>query len=77
MDKFKNLNSFFEEEGIVITNNKINIISYTNIDFFDFDKIIITANNKKIIFKGENLILIKLLNNEIEIKGRLKYIEFR
>ena len=77
MNKFKKLNSFFEEEGIIITDNKVNIINYTNIDYFDFDKIILTTDNKKIIFKGENLILTKLLNCEVEIKGELKLIEFR
>ena len=77
MNKFKELNSFFIEEGIIIKDNKINIINYTNIDFFDFDKIMISINNKKIIIKGENLILTKLLNNEIEIKGVFNLIEFR
>lgn len=77
MNKFENLNSFLEEKGIIITDNKINIISYTNIDYFDFDKIILTINDKKIVFKGENLVLTKLLNEEIEIRGVLKFIEFR
>ena len=74
---FRELNSFFIEEGITILDNKINIVNYKKIDYFDLDKIIISMNDKKIIFKGNNLVLTKLLNNEVEIKGVVKTIEFR
>ena len=74
---FKELNSFFIEEGITIIDNKINIVNYKKIDYFDLDKIIISMNNKKIIFKGNNLVLAKLLNDELEIKGEVNLIEFR
>ena len=74
---FRELNSFFIEEGIIIINNKINVVNYKKIDYFDLDKIIISINNKKIIFKGNNLVLTKLLNNEVEIKGEIKLMEFR
>ena len=74
---FRELNSFFMEEGIIIVDNKINIVNYKKIDYFDFDKIILSMNDKKIIFKGNNLVLTKLLNDEVEIKGVIKNIEFR
>lgn len=77
MDKFKNLNSFFIEEGITIIDNKINVVNYIKIDYFDLDKIVITMKDKKISIKGEKLVLTKLLNDEVEIKGVLKSIEFR
>lgn len=74
---FRELNSFFIEEGITIVNNKINVVNYKKINYFDVDKIVISMNNQKIIFKGENLVLTKLLNDEVEIKGVVKTIEFR
>ena len=74
---FRELNSFFIEEGIIIVDNKVNIVNYKKIDYFDLDKIIISMNDKKIIFKGNNLVLTKLLNDEVEIKGVIKNIEFR
>ena len=74
---FKELNSFFIEEGITIIDNKINIVNYKKIDYFDLDKIIVSMNNRKVIFKGNNLVLTKLLNDELEIKGEVKLIEFR
>lgn len=74
---FKDLNSFFVEEGIIIDNNRINVINYKKIDYFDLCTIKITMNCKKIIVKGETLYLTKLLNNELEIKGVIKIIEFR
>ena len=74
---FKELNSFFIEEGITIIDNKINIVNYKKIDYFDLDKIIVSMNNRKVIFKGNNLVLTKLLNDEVEIKGEVKLIEFR
>ncbi len=77
MDKFKKLNSFFIEEGITIIDNKINIVNYIKIDYFDLDKIVVTMKDKKVIVKGEKLVLTKLLNDELEIKGVLKLIEFR
>ena len=77
MDKLKKLNSFFIEEGITIIDNRINIVNYIKIDYFDLDKIVVTMKDKKVIIKGEKLVLTKLLNDELEIKGVLKLIEFR
>ena len=74
---FKELNSLFIEKGITIIGNKINIINYTKIDYFSLDKIKITMNEKKVVIKGEKLTLEKLLNDELEIKGVIKIIEFR
>ena len=72
MDKLKKLNSFFIEEGITIIDNRINIVNYIKIDYFDLDKIVVTMKDKKVIIKGEKLVLTKLLNDELEIKGVVK-----
>lgn len=66
-----------EEVKIMIINNKLNITNYIDIGHFDSNKIIIKLKDKNIIVKGEELVVSKLLSNEILITGTLKNIEFR
>lgn len=62
---------------IYITQDYINIINYTEIDHFD-DKIIIIRNNKGIVtIKGKELIISKLLEEELLINGIVRNIEFK
>lgn len=62
---------------INIYENNINIINYKEIDHFD-DKIIIVRYEKGIItVKGEDLIITKLLEDEILINGKTRNIEFK
>lgn len=60
-----------------ILRNKINISNYDSIDYFDTDQIIINYIDGKIKIKGENLVVSKLLNDEILISGNIKNIEMR
>ena len=62
---------------ITIINNKINIVNYTDIGHFDSNKIVVKTNSKEIIVKGNDLVVSKLMNNEILITGEYKTIEFR
>lgn len=62
---------------ITIINNKINIMNYIDIGHFDSNKIIVKLKNKNIIIKGIDLVVSKLLDNEILITGDLCDIEFR
>ena len=62
---------------ITIVNNKLNITNYIDIGHFDSNKIIVKLKDKNIIIKGENLVVSKLLDNEILITGILNNIEFR
>ena len=62
---------------INIYDNNLNISNYTEIDHFD-DEIIIVRYEKGIIkVKGENLIITKLLENELLINGIIRNIEFK
>ena len=63
--------------NIIIKKDYIDIINYQKIDILEDDKIIITIDNKKIIIVGNNLKPIKLLNEEILIKGIISKLEFR
>lgn len=62
---------------INIYDNNLNITNYIEIDHFD-DEIIIVRYEKGIIkVKGENLIITKLLENELLINGIIRNIEFK
>lgn len=62
---------------INIYENNIDIINYNEIDHFD-DKIIIIRYEKGIItVKGENLIITRLLEDELLINGEIRNLEFK
>ncbi len=65
------------ETKITIINNKINITNYIDIGHFDSEKIIVKLNKKNITIKGNNLVVSKLMNDEILITGNFNNIEFR
>lgn len=62
---------------ILIVNNKLNITNYIDIPHFDSNKIIVKLENKNITIKGNDLVVSKLLDNEILITGIFNNIEFR
>jgi len=62
---------------ITILNNKINIVNYKDIGHFDSNKIVVKGVEKDIIVKGNDLVVSKLLNDEILITGNFNNIEFR
>ena len=64
-----------KEFRFTIYEDKIHIINYTRIITIDRDRISIKSKNKKIILKGNNFILSKLLENEILILGTITNIE--
>ena len=66
-----------DETKITIVNNKINITNYIDIGHFDSEKIIVKLNKKNITIKGNDLVVSKLMNDEILITGDFNNIEFR
>ena len=66
-----------EEFKITILNNKINIVNYTSIGSFDDSKIIINYNKRIVIIKGNNLVVTRLMSDEILISGKINTLEFR
>ena len=65
------------EFKLIFLNNKLNVINYGNIDHFDNNKIIISYDNNVVVVKGMDLVVSKLLNQEILIEGKINNIEFR
>ncbi len=79
MRLFKKMHTYIFENEFKINyiNNKLNIVNYTEIKHFDNDNIIINDKEKQINIKGKNLVVSKLMSNELLIEGYIKQIEFR
>ena len=67
------LNNYLDdrEYKIIITENSINIINYDEIIDFSLNKISIKYKNKIIIIDGDNLVISKMIENEILITGNI------
>lgn len=55
----------------------INILNYEKIGIVEDSKISIFSDNKEFVIYGSNLVLSKMINNEILIKGDFTKIEYR
>ncbi len=60
-----------------VLKNKVDICNYKSIGYLDNDLIIINYEDGEIKIKGENLVVSKLLDDEILITGEIKTIEMR
>lgn len=73
----KEINNYINDKEFRINISKdiINIVNYKKIISLEENYISILTKDKKIIIKGEKLHLLKILENELLIKGSLKSIE--
>ena len=73
----KEINNYINDKEfrINIYKEKINIVNYKNIISLEDNYISVLTDDTKIIINGENLHLIKILENELLIKGTIKKIE--
>ena len=60
---------------INIWKNKINIVNFKEIIILEDEKIVIKSDESKIIIRGRNLSINKLLDNELLITGKFNSIE--
>lgn len=76
---FKKLKDYILETEfkIILLDGKVDIVNYLDIDHFDDNKIIVRNNKGTVIIKGEDLIISKLLTDEILILGKIKGLEIR
>ena len=77
--KLNNIRKYILEEDfkLILMQNKLNIINYIElIDFNDYE-IKIKYINGFLLINGNNLILKKILNDELLIEGNINKIEFR
>ncbi len=64
-----------KEFRITVYENKIHIINFNKIITLEDNYISLLSKNKKINIKGKDLVLLKLLDNELLIKGNILSIE--
>ena len=67
----------YNEPKIIILKNKLNVINFLNIDQFSDNKIVLKTTNTNIIITGSNLVISKLITDEVLINGNFSKIEFR
>lgn len=75
----KDLRNYIFEKDFKLTyvKDKLDIVNFGQIDHFTDEKIIIRNSDKTVIVKGENLIISKMLDDEMLISGTIKNIEFK
>ena len=78
MSLINNFRSYLldEEFKITIIENKVDIVNYDEIGHFDSNKVIIRYKDKRLIIKGNNLVVSRLLVDEVLVTGNIKNIEF-
>lgn len=64
-----------KEFKFTVYDDKIHIINFNKIITLEDNHISLLSTNKKINIKGNNLVLKKLLDNELLIKGNISNIE--
>lgn len=72
IDKYLEYNDF----KIVITDDLINIVNYKEIESFSSSLISIRCNNGVINIVGIDLIISKMLSDEVEVMGKFKSITY-
>ena len=67
------LDRYLEDKDyqITIKKNKINILNYDEIIDFSSNKIVVQCNEQKIDIDGKNLIILKMLDEELLITGSI------
>lgn len=74
---FKYISNYINDKEFRFTvyEDKIHIINFNKIITLEDNYISLLSNNKRISIKGFNLVLAKLLDNELLIKGKITNIE--
>lgn len=58
-------------------NNYLNVVNYLEINFLEENKISLSYKNGRILIKGKNLKIKKLLDKEILVYGNIECIEIK
>lgn len=79
MDFFKNIRSNIIDEQFKITvyKDKVDILNYESIGHFDDNKVIVRHKDGTVEIKGKKLVVSRLMNDEILIKGIIENINLR
>ncbi len=66
-----------QEPKVTITTKFIHVINYKSIITFDDNNILLDLNERVLTIKGKDVVINRLLDNEMLIKGNIKNIEIR
>lgn len=79
MGILKQFRSYILEEEFTFSvyNNKIDVLNYDSIGHFDSNKVIIRYNKGTLVITGNNLVVSKLMSDEVLVLGNIKNIELR
>lgn len=79
MNPFNKLTNYIygSEPEIHIYKNCLNVVNYIDIPDFNNNKITVRHKDGDIVITGSQLVVSKLLNDEILISGQIKNIELR
>ena len=79
MKRFDNIRSFLLEDNFAVHvyPGRVNVVNYKSIGHFDTNKVILYHEDGFLEIKGENLVVSKLLRDEVLVMGIVKQIEFR
>lgn len=71
MALFDNIRNIVLEEDfkLIFKDNKVEIVNYKDIIHFDSDKIMVSYKDGNICVKGKNLVVSRLLKDELLIEG--------
>ena len=79
MKLIRKIDNYINDRSIKIisSNNYVNITNYNKILDFDSNNIDIELNNYNLLIKGNNLVINKMYDNELLIKGKIESIIYR
>ena len=78
MDLKNRIRNYLEEEfHLEVYKDSLSVLNYEEIGHFDSEKIILDYKEGRIVVKGKNLVVKKLMKEEILVTGLIQGIEFR
>ena len=79
MKLIRKIDNYINDKNIRIisTNNYVNITNYIKILDFDSNNIDIELSNYSLLIKGKELVINKMYDNELLIKGKIESIIYR
>ena len=79
MKLFRKIDNYINDKNIKIisSNNYVNITNYIKILDFDSNNIDIELSTYNLLIKGKELVINKMYDNELLIKGKIESIIYR
>ena len=79
MKLIRKIDNYINDKNIRIisTDNYVNITNYNKILDFDSNNINIELSNYNLLIKGKELVINKMYDNELLIKGKIESIIYR